>query len=1015
MRLFFDTVNDGGDHMADEENVKVMKPDYSLVLDNLRKALYTRTDNPYTGDGSIYYFDESKLTGDYKTEFFQKREMGADAFNPFIAQQKIMIAYRTDSGNSDSSIQINQLLFWTVHLAGWKRLKASPADEQIYRLFTDSKGATKKYRSEFKKDLEITKFLLNGDGSVILAPAGPCIPGTGQSELPVSEYIVECNYLIVKNYTGGRKALLRKVIGDFAQNIHDAERSRNDDGKYSMLPDNETEVKELCSCLNRMMLAYDQLPEYEIDKKDWLLGRSLAWLVIVAMLRNCLSMDLINSSLVPFLPPADGNLLPVPRLHIQDDEDFLIENFHPNEDTVYGRASQVQRISEFFGEQETGVGKSRIVYIQGIGGIGKSTLAKAFTEQFREKYNTVIEVSASGAKEAVMLMSASVPETIQYPVRLQRIRAYCIKKKMLLIVHDYNQPEDETYGDWGKLGCDIILTGWFDRGTMGLRTLRLTTNDGSDQDALSTAVEIFRSNYLKNAEMADDNELKAELEQVLDEQENSVQELCAIAGCHPLTIKVMAMQASCTPGLEERPDDLVSKYHKQKMEHAEARKFGLIRDGAAQHFGDALTHLEDVFAAAVRSGTFSKEEFSCLRCMTLVPYAWGISAGRFGEWAGENPEWLSLLTKKGWLEYDRRGVDVLSDDKAKGIYRMPMAIADVLCRLDETVPNMEDCLQYIKTLSEISISKEKVYLRREAYVSSAETAVLHLKEEESEEYASLLSQCAFILHHAGTKKYMRYYKRKIQIKALEIRCRVLGEDHPDTASSYSNVGMGYWNLAGERKKGLKYQEKALEIRRRVLGENHPDTASSYNNVGICYWNLGKHEIGLEYQEKALEIRLHRLGGDHPDTAQSYNNVGVSYAELGELQKGLEYQEKALEIRRRVLGEDHPSTAQSYNNVGICYAECGEQQKALEYQKKALEIRHRVLGEDHQDTAASYNKVGIRYLELKEDQKGLEYQEKALGIIHRVLGKDYLDIASSFKNIGYSNWNNGERQKGLKYT
>ena len=539
LRTFLDTVNDGGDHMANEGNTKGTKTDgFALILDNLRKALYTKTGNPYTGDGSIFYFDESKLAGDYKTKFFQKREMGTDAFNLLPEQQKIMMAYRMSPGRSDSKIQINQTLFWTVHLAGWKRHNASPVEEQIHRLFTDSKGRTLLYRSEFKKDLENTKFTLNEEGSVFLTPASSCIPGAGQSEVPVSEYIVECNYLIVKNYTGGRKALLRKVIGDFAQNIHDAERSRNDDGKFSMLPDNEAEVKELCSCLNRMMRAYDQLPEYEIDKKDWLLGRSLAWLVIGAMLRNCLSMDLINSSLVPFLPPADGDLLSVPRLHIQDDDEFIIENFHPNEDTVYGRASQVQRISEFFGEQETGVGKSRIVYIQGIGGIGKSTLAKAFTEQFREKYNTVIEVSASGAKEAVMLMSASVPETIQYPVRLQRIRTYCIKKKMLLIVHDYNQPEDETYGDWGKLGCDIILTGWFDRGMMGLRTLRLTTNDGSDQDALSAAVEIFRSNYLKNAEMANDNELKANLEQVLDEQENSVQELCAMAGCHPLTIKV---------------------------------------------------------------------------------------------------------------------------------------------------------------------------------------------------------------------------------------------------------------------------------------------------------------------------------------------------------------------------------------------------------------------------------------------------------------------------------------------
>ena len=105
-----------------------------------------------------------------------------------------------------------------------------------------------------------------------------------------------------------------------------------------------------------------------------------------------------------------------------------------------------------------------------------------------------------------------------------------------------------------------------------------------------------------------------------------------MAGCHPLTIKVMAMQASCTPGLEERPDNLVRYFHEQRMEHSDAREFGLIRDGVAQRFGDALTHLENVFATAVRNGSFSKEELSCLRYMTLVPYTWGINFNRFREW-----------------------------------------------------------------------------------------------------------------------------------------------------------------------------------------------------------------------------------------------------------------------------------------------------------------------------------------------------------------------------------------------
>ena len=35
---------------------------------------------------------------------------------------------------------------------------------------------------------------------------------------------------------------------------------------------------------------------------------------------------------------------------------------------------------------------------------------------------------------------------------------------------------------------------------------------------------------------------------------------------------------------------------------------------------------------------------------------------------------------------------------------------------------------------------------------------------------------------------------------------------------------------------MKYHEKSLNIKLNILGENHPDTARSYNNIGNVYKN-----------------------------------------------------------------------------------------------------------------------------------------------------------------------------------
>ena len=182
-------------------------------------------------------------------------------------------------------------------------------------------------------------------------------------------------------------------------------------------------------------------------------------------------------------------------------------------------------------------------------------------------------------------------------------------------------------------------------------------------------------------------------------------------------------------------------------------------------------------------------------------------------------------------------------------------------------------------------------------------------------------------------------------KALAIREKVLGTEHPDTATSYNNIG-GVYNHMGDYDKALEYYGKALAIREKVLGTEHPSTATSYNNIGSVYDNMGDYAKALEYYGKALAICEKMLGTEHPDTATSYNNIGGVYDHMGDYDKALEYYGKALAIREKVLGTGHPSTATSYNNIAVTYYQQGNTDKALEYLGKALAIFKKKLGDNH---------------------------------------------------------------------
>ncbi|MGI6249975.1 MAG: tetratricopeptide repeat protein [Anaerolineaceae bacterium] len=281
-------------------------------------------------------------------------------------------------------------------------------------------------------------------------------------------------------------------------------------------------------------------------------------------------------------------------------------------------------------------------------------------------------------------------------------------------------------------------------------------------------------------------------------------------------------------------------------------------------------------------------------------------------------------------------------------------------------------------------------------------------ETETEEIARLYA------HGAGWLKQTALFEKALEWakKALAIREKVLGPDHPGTASSYNNIASVYSNQ-GKYEEALEGFEKALAIREKVLGPDHPGTASSYSNIASVYSNQGKYEEALEGFEKALAICEKVLGPDHPGTASSYNDIASVYSNQGKYEEALEGFEKALAICEKVLGPDHPDTASSYNNIAGIYADQGKYDKALEGYEKALAICEKVLGPDHPGTATTYNNIAIVYRSQGKYDKALEGYEKALAICEKVLGPDHPYTATTYNNIASVYSNQGKYEEALE--
>ncbi|MBD2102058.1 FxSxx-COOH system tetratricopeptide repeat protein, partial [Leptolyngbya sp. FACHB-261] len=154
--------------------------------------------------------------------------------------------------------------------------------------------------------------------------------------------------------------------------------------------------------------------------------------------------------------------------------------------------------------------------------------------------------------------------------------------------------------------------------------------------------------------------------------------------------------------------------------------------------------------------------------------------------------------------------------------------------------------------------------------------------------------------------------------------------------------------------------QALELRQRLLGQDHPDVATSLNNLALLYDSQGRYSEAEPLYLQALELRQRLLGQDHPDVATSLNNLALLYDSQGRYSEAEPLYLQALELRQRLLGQDHPSVANSLNNLAALYRAQGRYSEAEPLLAQALELRQRLLGQDHPDVATSLNNLALLY-------------------------------------------------------
>ncbi|MFP4122491.1 MAG: tetratricopeptide repeat protein [Coleofasciculus sp.] len=226
-----------------------------------------------------------------------------------------------------------------------------------------------------------------------------------------------------------------------------------------------------------------------------------------------------------------------------------------------------------------------------------------------------------------------------------------------------------------------------------------------------------------------------------------------------------------------------------------------------------------------------------------------------------------------------------------------------------------------------------------------------------------------------------------------------------------DLGTTYYHL-GEYKKSIVYTQQSLAIFEGI--GNCTDIAISRLNLGNVYYFIGDYKKSIEYSQQALDL-LKNNGNYFRDNflLQKYiaiclNNLGNAYRSLADYKQAIEYHKKSLDLFEEI--GDHINSKKLLINLGNVYFSMADYKQVIEYDKKSLAILKEI--GDQSGIASSLDNLGCVCSSLGEYKKAIDYHKQSL-LIRQEIG-NRSGIASSLSNLGAVYHFLGEYQHSIEY-
>lgn len=499
------------------------------------------------------------------------------------------------------------------------------------------------------------------------------------------------------------------------------------------------------------------------------------------------------------------------------------------------------------------------IFLQGIPGIGKSELAKAYTKKHKKDYTNIIYINYSGSLKADIVnldfaddYNANEPEAERFRRHNRFLRS--LKADSLIIVDNFNAvaTDDELLSDVLEYSCRILFT---------------TRSRFDDYDTYTIE------------EMPDDAllELMGNIFSDAGKYQAILSEIIHTVHGHTFAVELAARLLEV--GLL-KPKKLLKKLKKEKASMDSEDRINAKKDGKNSK-ATYYKHIHTLFSLY----KLSKSEKEIMCNLSLAPNN-GVTSNIFALWLNlKNLNFINDLIERGFVQIlpGRRIV----------LHPMIREIA-----IDETKPSVKRCSTLLNSIQFIC----RLHGKDIAYYHELFDTVISITELIINDDAN-----AYLLFLENVFPYMENYQcfRHMR-KLLDEMTMLLADESVGTVSDRALVMDFRAYLEEDCAKAIQYEKQAIDLIEEINENNALLVTNLYANIAAHYREIGDKQLAMRYMKKCIDITQQYSMVTHDGIPRVYT-YALLLAETGQPQEALEL----LKMLCQLIAENQSDKSMDY--------------------------------------------------------------------------------------------------------